>query len=139
MEIIQVDDEGRLFLSSAIDDWPAIHERGINVVFDLEEGLDLGVPTVPGGIIYLYYHFADTDLPDMRKLAAVAELGAALCREGSRVLVHCTMGFNRSALLTGKILCRLGWDGPAAVARLQERRPGALYNEAFHRYLMSRD
>lgn len=139
MDIVQIDDDGTLFLASAIDDWPAIHERGIDVVFDLEEGIDHGVPTVPGGILYLYYHFADTDLPDMSKLGALADLGARLCRTGSRVLVHCTMGYNRSALLTGKIMRRLGWEGPDAVARLQERRPGALYNEAFYAYLMSQE
>ena len=47
------------------------------------------------------------------------------------------MGFNRSALMAGLILTKLGYDGPAAVARLRERRPGALYNERFAEYLSS--
>jgi protein-tyrosine phosphatase len=68
---------------------------------------------------------------------AVAELGARLISEGHKVLAHCTMGFNRSALMAGLILTKLGYDGPAAVARLRERRPGALYNERFAEYLSS--
>ena len=47
----------------------------------------------------------------------VAELGARLISEGHKVLAHCTMGFNRSALMAGLILTKLGYDGPAAVAR----------------------
>jgi protein-tyrosine phosphatase len=47
------------------------------------------------------------------------------------------MGFNRSALLAGLILHRLGMSGPAAVERLRQRRPGALFNEQFAAYLLS--
>jgi hypothetical protein len=37
------------------------------------------------------------------------------------------------------VLNRLGWSGPAAVERLRERRPGALYNEAYCDFLMKLD
>jgi protein-tyrosine phosphatase len=47
------------------------------------------------------------------------------------------MGYNRSALVAGLILCELGFTGPDAVARLRERRPGALFNERFAAYLES--
>jgi len=47
------------------------------------------------------------------------------------------MGFNRSALVAGLILNKLGMPGPAAVARLRQRRAGALFNEQFAGYLES--
>jgi protein-tyrosine phosphatase len=47
------------------------------------------------------------------------------------------MGFNRSALVAGLVLVELGWSGAEAVARLRERRPGALFNTAFAEYLAS--
>lgn len=139
MDIVQMDDHGALYLSPAIDDWAEIHRLGITAVFDLEEGIDAGVPTVPGGVLYIYFHFSDEGLPDMRRLRGLADLGAYLCRTGHRVLVHCTMGLNRSALLTGKILYRLGMRGPDVVERLRERRPGALYNEVYASYLTDLD
>jgi hypothetical protein len=45
------------------------------------------------------------------------------------------MGFNRSALVAGSIMIELGMRGPTAVARLRERRPGALFNDRFAGYL----
>jgi protein-tyrosine phosphatase len=47
------------------------------------------------------------------------------------------MGFNRSALVAGVILHKLGVPGPDAVRSIQERRPGALYNDCFAEYLES--
>ena len=41
------------------------------------------------------------------------------------------MGYNRSALVAGLIMIELGMPVPEVVARLRERRPGALYNEGF--------
>jgi hypothetical protein len=47
------------------------------------------------------------------------------------------MGFNRSALVAGRILHSLGMPGPAVVARLRERRPGALFNDVFATHIRS--
>ena len=47
------------------------------------------------------------------------------------MLSHCGMGYNRSALVAGLIMIELGMSGPDAVARLRERRPGALFNDRF--------
>jgi protein-tyrosine phosphatase len=46
------------------------------------------------------------------------------------------MGFNRSGLVAGLILTSLGMPGDVAVARIRERRPGALYNDRFAQYLL---
>ena len=51
------------------------------------------------------------------------------------MLSHCGMGFNRSALVAGLILNRLGMPGPQVVRQLRERRAGALFNEHFARHL----
>ena len=40
-----LDDDGRLFISPAISDWPAVSSYGIDVVIDLEGGLDAYIPT----------------------------------------------------------------------------------------------
>jgi len=135
--LFQVDDEGRLFISPVIKDWDLLASRSIDTVFDLEGGLDLGVPTVPNQCLYVYFPIFDEELPHLAKLHALADMGASLVKGGHRVLSHCGMGFNRSALLAGLVLQRLGMPGRNAVARLRERRPGALFNERFASYLES--
>jgi len=133
--LFQVDDEGRLFISPVIQDWDEVARHGISAVIDLEGGLDQYIPTKPGGCLYVYFPIFDEDLPDPARLDGVAMLGAHLVRNGHRVLAHCGMGFNRSALIAGCILHDLGMPGAAIVERLRERRPGALFNEIFAEYL----
>src|SRR5262245_9784705 len=128
MDLFQIDDDGRLFIAPALDDWEPVARRGIDVVIDLEGGLDPCIPTVANHCVYVYFPFEDDNeqLPCLTKLRAIARLGAALIADGHRVLSHCGMGFNRSALLAGLILVELGLPGPLALERLRERRPGAL-------------
>ena len=136
--LTQVDDAGLLFISPVIHDWIIVSARGIDTVIDLEGGLDVGVPTVPNQILYIYFPIFDEDLPNLEKLDAVATLGATLVGQGHRVLSHCGMGFNRSALVAGLILRKRGMPGPAVVAQLRARRAGALFNARFAAYLESR-
>jgi hypothetical protein len=133
--LFQVDDAGRLFISPVIDDWSEITEYGIDVIIDLEGGLDEGVPTRPGSHLYVYFPIYDEQLPDPARLDAVVMMAAHLVRNGHRVLAHCGMGFNRSALVAGLILHHLGMAGQDVVLRLRERRPGALFNDVFAEYL----
>lgn len=137
MEVVQLDENGRLFLSPHIDDWEVLHEHGVTAVIDLDGDLDEGVPTMPNSMLYIYFPIYDDDLPDLAKLHAIARMGASLIEGGHRVLSHCGMGLNRSALMAGLILTYLGMRGDHAVQLLQERRPGALYNENFAAYLQS--
>jgi hypothetical protein len=137
MTLFQVDDDGRLFISPVIEDWTVLTAQGIDAVIDLEGGVDDSVPTRPGSGLYIYFPIYDEELPDPARLEAVAMLGAHLVRSGHRVLSHCGMGFNRSALVAGRILHHLGMDGPAVVERLRERRPGALFNDIFAEHLSS--
>ena len=133
MELFQVDDDGRLFISAAIAAWQDVERHGIDVVIDLEGGLDTCIPTSSNHCLYVYFPIDDDDqqLPNLAKLRAIATLAASLIGQGHRVLSHCGMGFNRSALLAGLVLMELGMPGPQAVERLRERRPGALFNDGF--------
>jgi hypothetical protein len=137
MTIFQVDDEGRLFISPVIEDWSLIAQHDIDVVIDLEGGLDDCIPTRPGACLYVYFPIYDEALPDPARLDAVAMMGAHLVRNGHRVLSHCGMGFNRSALVAGRILHYLGMPGHDIVERMRERRPGALFNDVFADHLKS--
>ena len=89
------------------------------------------------GCLYIYFPIYDENLPTLTRLDAVATLGAELIRGGHRVLSHCGLGFNRSALVAGVILNKLGLRGPEIVSRIRERRPGALFNDVFAAYLTS--
>jgi protein-tyrosine phosphatase len=139
MDIIQIDEAGSLFLSPDVDDWEPIERLQISAVFDMDGDLDIGVPTVPNHMLYVYFPIYDEELPDLEKLHALARLGAALIGTGHRVLSHCGMGLNRSALMAGLILTYLGMPGAEAVDLLRQKRPGALYNENFADYLTAID
>lgn len=135
-EVTPVDDAGCLFLSGSIEDWQPVHERGITVVVDLEGDVDHGVPTAANEFLYVYLPIPDGSLPNLDRLHAVGRLAADLVGKGHRVLSHCGMGLNRSALVAALVLMHHGMTGPEAVARLRERRPGALFNTVFADYLM---
>lgn len=136
-EIVQIDDDGRLYLSAAINDWKPILDRGIDTVIDLEGDIDHGVPTNVDHFLYIYLPIHDGQMPDLDRLHAVAKMCASLIQRGDRVLSHCGLGLNRSALMAGLILMYLGMDGSSAVQRIQQRRPGSLYNVVFRDYLLS--
>jgi protein-tyrosine phosphatase len=136
MELYPVDDQGRLFISPSIDDWQPIQALGIQVVIDLDDDLDIGVPEVPNQLLYIYYPIEDMpELPDLEKLLTIARMGAQLVNSGYKLLAHCGMGHNRSALVAGLILRYLGMSGDEVVSLLRERRQGALYNKAFADYV----
>ena len=137
MQLYPIDDAESLFISPAIDDWSPVHARRIGCVIDLEGGVDHGVPSVPGHLVYVYFPIYDEELPDLARLDAVCSLGTRLLESGQKVLSHCGMGFNRSALVAGQILVERGMSGEEAVARIRARRPGALFNETFEAYLLS--
>jgi protein-tyrosine phosphatase len=137
MELFQVDDDGLLFVSPEILDWKPLAERKIKLVIDLEGEIDRDVPTVPNSLVYVYFPFDDAGLPDLVKLHALGRLAADMMRNGRAVLIHCSMGFNRSPLMAGVTFTHLGLTGAEAVERLRAKRAGALYNEVYADYLLS--
>ena len=134
-QFFPIDDERRLFISPAIREWEPIAALGIDTVIDMDAGLDECIPTTPEGCLYVYFPIYDENLPPLTRLDAVGTLGANLIRSGHRVLSHCGLGFNRSALVAGMILHKLGARGSEIVPRIRSRRPGALFNEIFAEYL----
>jgi len=137
MDLVQLDDRGQVFISPHIDDWGPLATAGISAVIDLDGGLDLCIPMVPNHVIYLYFPFNDAELPDLSKLHAVGRFGAELVKAGHKVLTHCGLGFNRSALVAGLILrySDSGHTCATIVEHLRQRRPGALYNEVYASHL----
>jgi protein-tyrosine phosphatase len=135
MDLFQVDDDGRLFIAPALDCWDTPAASRVDVVIDLEGGLDACIPT--GDCLYVYCPIVDDDqqLPPMGTLRALARMAASLIRDGHVVLSHCGMGFNRSAFVAALILVELGMSGGEAVERVRARRPGALYNPLFEEWL----
>ena len=81
--LFQVDDDARLFISPVIEDWAIAAEHEINVVIDLEGGLDQCIPTMPGSCLYVYFPIFDEELPDPARLDAVTMMGAHLVRTGT--------------------------------------------------------
>ena len=137
MEVVQLDDNIGLFVGPDVDDWKPVLAQGIHAIIDMDSGLDIGVPEIPNGLVYLYFPFDDVlKLPDLDKLQAIAKFGASLLLSGEKVLSHCGMGHNRCALMAGLILKELGMSGEAAVALIRQKRPGALYNKVFVSYLI---
>ena len=135
MEIFTVNPKGSLLVSGDIDDWGLVRERRVEAIVDMDGGVDPGVPQAPNELIYIYFPIIDDRLPDLRKLNVLGRLVADLVRTEQVVLVHCRLGLNRSNLVVGTALTYLGMSGAEAVERLQQLRPGALYNEIFARYL----
>lgn len=134
-QFFPIDDESRLFISPAIREWEPIAALGIDTVIDMDAGLDDCIPTTPEGCLYVYFPIYDEELPPLTRLHAVGSLGAELIRSGHRVLSHCGLGFNRSALVAGMILHKLGTPGREALERIRARRPGALFNDVFAEFL----
>jgi len=131
MDIVAINPAETLFVSGAIEDWDAVRRLRINVVVDMDGGVDAGLPELPDSIFYVYHPIRDEDLPNMVQIEALGRLVADLVSAGHRVLVHCRMGFNRSVLVIATALTYMGLSGRQALADLRLRRPGALFNEVF--------
>jgi hypothetical protein len=89
--------------------------------------------------VWLPCVFVDHDGPvaGMHRVEAAAREAAVLARTGDidSVYFMCTLGMNRSGLVTGMILREFGLTGPAAVDRIATARPGALSNLWFRQLL----
>ena len=133
MKIFEI--EPGLFQSTKIDDPNQLSIVGIEVVIDLEGGFD-NEDIAFYLHQYVYWHILDLPfLPNREDLWRVARFGYDAWKFGKRVLVHCTMGRNRSGLINGCILWLNGMTGEDAVRLIQEKRPGALSNPVFASYL----
>jgi hypothetical protein len=93
---------------------------------------------VPDGVIYLHFAYWDTDaVPDATELDVVAAFLNDLRAAGKTVFVHCRLGLNRSALLTGLMLIDEGYLAEDAIDLMRDlRSPRVLENRTFEHYLL---
>lgn len=89
---------------------------------------------------YVVYPIADSKLKlDVEiELNELAQLLADAVKDGQKILINCNAGRNRSCLLIALTLMRLnGWSGRQALDFVREKRPRAIANEHFEKYLLS--
>jgi len=128
-----------LFISSAIKtrkDVLKLKSLGVAHVIDLSGHIDI---YADDWISYLYFPFEDIEsLPDVDLLRCVVLYGFDIVRLKDEILlVHCTMGLNRSALVTGYIMGFLGIPPKTAIEKIREvRGNSALSNKSFEKFLL---
>ena len=132
MEIFEI--KPNLFQGTKIDHAIEIIEHKIDTIIDLEGGIDNLYSFSFNS--YLYWHILDAPwLPNIENLWNISRYAFNCWKQEMRVLVHCSMGKNRSGLVNGCILWLDGMIGAEAVKLIQEKRPGALFNPIFKNYL----
>ena len=72
---------------------------------------------------------------DMDRVHWLARFAADHIHGGGVVLSHCQMGWNRSGLVSGLTMLRLGFQGDVVKTIQEARGPGALSNRGFADYL----
>jgi hypothetical protein len=94
---------------------------------------------VPDGVLYLHFAYRDTNaIPDSTDLRIAASSLNDLRAAGKTVFIHCRLGLNRSALLTGLVLIDEGYRANDAIELMRNLRSlYVLENETFERYLLS--
>jgi dual specificity protein phosphatase-like protein len=94
---------------------------------------------VPESVLYIHFAYADQGLiPDATELHATARFLNELRGAGKTVFIHCRLGLNRSALLTGLVLIDEGYKAKDAIRLMRKlRSPYVLENKTFERYLIS--
>jgi protein-tyrosine phosphatase len=93
---------------------------------------------LPERILYMHFAYRDTDaIPDATDLRTSATFLNDL-RAGKTIFIHCRLGLNRSALLTGLVLIDEGYRAEDAIELMRNlRSPYVLENKTFERYLRS--
>jgi hypothetical protein len=94
---------------------------------------------VPDGVLYLHFTYRDTNaIPDSTDLHIAASSLNDLRAAGKTVFIHCRLGLNRSALLTGLVLIDEGCRATDAIEMMRNLcSPYVLENKTFERYLLS--
>jgi Dual specificity phosphatase, catalytic domain len=94
---------------------------------------------VPDGVLYLHFAYRDTNvIPDSTDLHTAANFLNDLRGASKTVFIHCRLGLNRSALLTGLVLVDEGYQAADAIEMMRNlRSPYVLENKTFERYLRS--
>jgi protein-tyrosine phosphatase len=129
---------GRLWQGGCPVDYGWARRTGIDVILDISDADTYPPEGAVDGLAYLKCPLVDGAVPDPALTLRLADLVAALVREGRRALVHCTFGRNRSGLMATLIVRAVERvDGAAALRRVQQTRDGAVNNTEFARWLRS--
>ncbi len=73
-------------------------------------------------------------------LNGLADMAVKLSEEPGKVLLHCSAGINRSALVMGLVLMRKGFSARDAINLMREKRSSMiLMNKVFEKYLLDLD
>ncbi len=144
MQIFQIDEN--LYQSTKIEVGDAEQVKQFDACIDLEGGIDTDAADFK---IYLNWPIKDGPvLPDIDILKSVAYFAYSIAygkkmsasggsAAGRKVLVHCNQGINRASLVSGEILFLKGMKGRKIVDYIRKKRPGALTNPYFEKYLES--
>ncbi len=85
---------------------------------------------------YIHIPLADGRVKESVVILEAAKRVGDIIEGGGKTLVHCQAGRNRSSLFSALLVVRLlGIPGKEAVALLRQKRPNALANEHFVRFL----
>jgi hypothetical protein len=129
-----------LFIATRLGSEAEYASLDVDAIVDLEDWATGWVPPVPLGRVFVSFPIDDGDEVDP-KVVEVAALVASLIRAGSRVLVHCTEGLNRSGVVVARALMEMGRTADEAVDLVRRARgPSvdgfpALGNPAFVEWL----
>lgn len=85
--------------------------------------------------------YDSADIPSTALLDELADLAVGHWAAGTRVLIHCQAGLNRSGLLTTLVLVRgLGMSARGGIDLLRQKRSQyVLCNQTFEKYLLALD
>lgn len=90
------------------------------------------------GVVHFQHRMSDADLDPEHHgpLDVLASHVVDAVRHGDKVLVRCQAGLNRSALLVGLAMLKMGWRAEDAISRMREvRSPYVLFNQSFVNHL----
>jgi protein-tyrosine phosphatase len=88
------------------------------------------------GVAYVRWPIEDGPVPNRAMLAGLEQLAARMIDAGGTVVAMCSMGLNRSGLMSASILCRVrSMRGREALAFVRSKNSNALRNDAFVQYL----
>lgn len=131
---------GRLWQAGSPLDWDRVARNGIEVIVDVNGDGDRRLEPVgwfrSESIVYLFWPLTDGRLPHEPTLTLVAGFVTDLLHQGKRVLVQCSQGVNRSALVCALVARHVERiSGREAVERVLAVRPTALSNPTFRGWL----
>lgn len=110
--------------------------------FDLVITAYKGAANLHPEIKELRVHFEDSESENLNleEIENYADFGIEELKKGKKVLIRCMGGHNRSGLIAGIILIKLGMDNKEVVNLIKSKRgEDALTNYKFEKYLLNKE